>query len=251
MGSTAVSFSTEGAKRATQPRRADNKMQLQPCRLEALSGSAGYARLRATVVSAGLVALLLQSAGVFAQARCPQPAAHAASVEGRVEVRASPQAAWQPVRPDDALCAGDAVRVLERSRAGLLLKNDVLLRLDQNSILTLGEAEPEKCSVMDLIRGWLHVITRGCKEFRVTTPVANAMVEGTEFTISAEPDRSSVTVNEGRVQMQSQGGALALESGQAGIVRGSGAPQPFAIVRPLDAVQWALYFPPCCATGPV
>ncbi len=219
-------------------------MRLQQCRLEALSGAAGYAHLRATIVSAGLVALLLQSAGVFAQARCPQPAAHAASVEGRVEVRASPQAAWQPVRPDDALCAGDAVRVLERSRAGLLLKNDVLLRLDQNSILTLGEAEPEKCSVMDLIRGWLHVITRGCKEFRVTTPVANAMVEGTEFTISAEPDRSSVTVNEGRVQMQSQGGALALESGQAGVVRGTGAPQAFPRVRPLDAVQWALYFPP-------
>ena len=195
-------------------------------------------------MSSGLVALLLHSAGVFAQARCPQPAARAASVEGRVEARADPQSAWQPVRPDDALCAGDSVRVLELSRAGLLLANDVLLRLDQNSILTLGEAEPEKPSVMELIRGWLHVITRHRKQFRVTTPVANAVVEGTEFTISAEPDRSSVTVNEGRVQMQSQGGALALESGQAGIVRGTGAPQPFPRVRPLDAVQWALYFPP-------
>jgi len=219
-------------------------MQLRPCRLEALSGSAGYARLRATIVSSGLVVLLLHSAGVFAQARCPQPAARAASVEGRVEVRANPQAAWQPLRPDDTLCAGDAVQVLERSRAGLLLANDVLLRLDQNSVLMLGEADPEKPSVMEFLRGWLHVITRHRKQFRVTTPVANAMVEGTEFTISAEPDRSSVTVDEGRVQMQSRGGTLALESGQAGEVRGTGAPQAFPRVRPLDAVQWALYFPP-------
>ena len=219
-------------------------MRLQQCRLEALRGAAGCAHLRATIVSAGLVALLLHSAGVYAQARCPQPAARAASVEGRVEVRADPQAAWQPVRPDDALCAGDAVHVLALSRAALILANDVLLRLDQNSVLTLGEAEPEKPSVMELIRGWLHVITRHRKQFRVTTPVVNAVVEGTEFTISAEPDRSRVTVNEGRVQMQSQGGALALESGQAGVVRGTGAPQPFPRVRPLDAVQWALYFPP-------
>jgi len=104
-------------------------MPLQPCRLEALSDSAGYVYLRVTIVSAGLVALLLQSAGAFAQARCAQPAARAASVEGRVEVRADPQAAWRPVHTDDALCAGDAVRVLELSRAGLLLANDVLLRL--------------------------------------------------------------------------------------------------------------------------
>ena len=244
MGSTAVSSPGRGAKRATQPRRALTiKMQLRPCRLEALSGSAGRARLRATIVSSGLV-LVLHSAGVFAQARCPQPAARAASVEGRVEVRANPQAAWQPVRLDDALCAGDSVQVLERSRAGLLLANDVLLRLDQNSVLMLGEADPEKPSVMEFLRGWLHVITRHRKQFRVTTPVANAMVEGTEFTISAEPDRSSVTVDEGRVQMQSRGGTLALESGQAGEVRGTGAPQAFPRLRPLDAVQWALYFPP-------
>jgi len=219
-------------------------MQLQPCRLEALSGSAGYSYLRATIVSSGLVVLLLHSAGVFAQARCPQPAARAASVEGRVEARADPQSAWQRVRPDDALCAGDSVRVLELSRAGLLLANDVLLRLDQNSVLTLGEAEPEKPSVMELLRGWLHVITRHRKQFRVTTPVVNAVVEGTEFTVSTGPGESSVAVNEGRVQMQSQGGALALESGQAAVVRGTGAPQPFPRVRPLDAVQWALYFPP-------
>jgi tetratricopeptide (TPR) repeat protein len=219
-------------------------MQLQPCRLEALSDSAGYVYLRVTIVSAGLVALLLQSAGAFAQARCAQPAARAASVEGRVEVRADPQAAWRPVHTDDALCAGDAVRVLELSRAGLLLANDVLLRLDQNSVLTLGEAEPEKPSVMELLRGWLHVITRHRKQFRVTTPVVNAVVDGTEFTVSTGPGESSVTVNEGRVRMQSQGGALALESGQAAVVRGTGAPQPFVSVRPLDAVQWALYFPP-------
>jgi tetratricopeptide (TPR) repeat protein len=196
------------------------------------------------ILSAGLAALLLQSAAVLAQERCPKPAARAASVEGRVEVRVPLQAAWQPVRPDDALCAGDAVRVLEHSRAGLLLANDVLLRLDQNSVLTLGEAEREKPSVMELIRGWLHVITRHRKRFEVTTPVVNAVVEGTEFTISAEPERSSAAVDEGHVQMQSRGGALVLESGQAAEVRGSGAPQPFPRVRPLDAVQWALYFPP-------
>src|SRR5262245_25968898 len=168
---------------------------------------------------------------------------------GRVEIRSS-EADWRPLRPGDALCTGDTVRAHERTGAALRLENEVLLRLDQNSMLTLGEAEPDKPSVMELLRGWLHVITRHRKQFRVTTPIVNAVVEGTEFTVAAQPNRSSVTVHEGRVQMQSPGGVLALESGQTGQVLDGGPPQLFPLVRPLDAVQWALYFPPVLRPRP-
>src|SRR4051812_28441121 len=101
-------------------------MSLRQRRRKAFCGPAGHAHLRAAIASAWLGLLLLDSAAAYAQARCPQRAALAASVEGRVEMRADPQAPWQALRPGDEVCVGYAVRVLERSRAALRLLNDVL-----------------------------------------------------------------------------------------------------------------------------
>jgi hypothetical protein len=197
---------------------------------------------------AALAASVL-SLPVEAQPACPDPAARAVSVEGRVEFKTR-SSDWSAVQLEQPLCAGDIVRVLERSRAGLALRNDILLRLDQNTVLTVGAAQVEQPTVLDLVRGWLHVITRHRKQFRVTTPFVNAVVEGTEFTVSAEDSQSAVLVTEGRVRMENARGGLALGAGESGLAKDGAEPLPYLQVRPRDAVQWALYFPPVLRYAP-
>jgi hypothetical protein len=78
---------------------------------------------------------------------CEQWVAKAVSVEGTVEAKSAGETGWQQVKPDDTFCAGDMVRVLEESRADLAFANQPLLRLDQNSAITLGAIRPvQGCS---------------------------------------------------------------------------------------------------------
>jgi tetratricopeptide (TPR) repeat protein len=72
----------------------------------------------------------------------------------------------------------------------------------------------------------------------------NAAVEGTEFFIKVERDHTSLSIFEGHVSAYNQAGSLALTSGQSAVARAGEAPVPRVIVRPRDAVQWALYYPP-------
>ena len=75
---------------------------------------------------------------IFAQT-CEQWVAKAVSVEGRVEAKREGETQWQQVQLDETFCGGDQIRVLEESRADLSFANQPLLRLDQNSTITLYE----------------------------------------------------------------------------------------------------------------
>ena len=54
-------------------------------------------------------------------ARCDRPPAKAVSVQGTVEVRRVAGGQWEPVKLNDTFCAGDAIRVGEKSRADVSL----------------------------------------------------------------------------------------------------------------------------------
>ncbi len=81
--------------------------------------------------------LLLTHTTIHA-ASCEQWVAKVVSVEGQVESRLVGETQWRQVSLDQTLCAGDMIRVLENSRAGLDFANQPLLRLDQNTRITLG-----------------------------------------------------------------------------------------------------------------
>src|SRR5210317_1063620 len=74
---------------------------------------------------------------------CEHWVAKAVSVEGRVEVKREGETQWQQVQLDETFCAGDQIRVLEESRADLSFANQPLLRLDENSTITLSGFEEE------------------------------------------------------------------------------------------------------------
>jgi tetratricopeptide (TPR) repeat protein len=166
------------------------------------------------------------------------------SVQGNVEVRRAGQAQSQPARLNDSYCAGDRIQVGENSRADLALVNQPLLRLDQKTIITLAEPKVERTSLIDLAQGAVHFFSRLPRNLQINTAFVNAGVEGTEGVVEVEADRALITIFEGKVLAANAAGSLSLTDGQSAVAARGQAPVLRTVVRPRDAVQWALYYPP-------
>jgi tetratricopeptide (TPR) repeat protein len=195
----------------------------------------------AVMLCASLGALSFSAA---AASTCEPWVAKLASAQGNVHVRRAGEAQWQPVRLDDTYCAGDMLRVQEHSRAAIVLRNDINLRLDQHTAITFIGLERERTSLLDLLLGAAYFFSRMPRSLQVRTPFVNAAVEGTEFFVKVERDQTFLSIFEGLVAATNQAGSLTLTSGQSALARVGEAPSPRVVVRPRDAVQWALYYPP-------
>ena len=107
-------------------------------------------------------------------------------------------------------CSGTGVFVGYASlfgvrRAVLRLPNETTIPLDQNTIFQLKEATSDKQpTLIELIQGAIHIITRTPKPFKVNTPFMNAAVEGTEFYVSVDEQEARVVVIEGKVNPSGQ-----------------------------------------------
>lgn len=203
----------------------------------------GSVLLRAGFAAAGL----LLAAHAFA-ADCAVALARVVSAQGMVELRRAQSTQWSAAAAEVELCPGDSLRVGERSRAALRLANESNLRLDQFTTLTLGTA-PERASLIELLRGAINVITRTPKPFEVRTPFVNAGVEGTEFLVRVDPDAAQVAVFEGKVSVANERGAISLASGEVAFAARDAPLRRERIVRPAQAVQWALYYPSIIGAG--
>jgi len=189
--------------------------------------------------------------GATAAEMCEDWIAKMVSLQGTVEVRrvaTEVQRAgviqWEPALWGDTLCPGDMVRVGEQSRAAVVLRNEAVLRLDERTTVTFTGVDKEQTSLLDLILGAIHFISRVPRGMKVTTPFINAAVEGTEFFVKVEVDQAVVIVFEGRVLAANPLGSLTLVSGQSAVAQAGQPPVLRIPVRPRDAVRWALYYPP-------
>ncbi len=176
--------------------------------------------------------------------------ARAVSVQGTVEAQRVGETRWQPVKLNDQFRPGDQIRVLERSRADVALLDQSVLRLNANTTITLQAVKEERTGVIDLLKGAAHFFSRGPGSLEVQTPFAIAGVRGTEFFISVETDRTFLTTFEGTVVAENSAGSLTLTGGQSAVAEAGKAPVLRVVVRPRDAVQWALYYPPVISLHP-
>jgi tetratricopeptide (TPR) repeat protein len=180
----------------------------------------------------------------FAATVCDPGVAKMVSVQGNVEVRRAGQTQSQPARLNETYCAGDRIQVGDKSRADIALVNQPVLRLDQNTIITLAGLKDERASIIDMARGALHFFSRLPRNLEVNTAFVNAGVEGTEGLVQVEADRTLITIFDGKVLAANAAGSLALAAGQSAVAVQGQAPVFRTVVRPRDAVQWALYYPP-------
>jgi tetratricopeptide (TPR) repeat protein len=196
------------------------------------------------VLATGLFELLLQPPVLPAATPCDPPIAQMVSVQGNVVVRRAGQTQSQPARLNETYCPGDRIQVGEKSRADVALVNQPVLRLDQNTVITLPGLKEGRTSLVELVSGALHFFSRLPRNLEVNTAFVNAGVEGTEGLIQVEADRALVTIFEGRVMAANAAGSLRLTDGQSAVAERGQPPVLRTVVRPRDAVQWALYYPP-------
>jgi tetratricopeptide (TPR) repeat protein len=199
------------------------------------------------VFTAVLVAL---AAGTAPAATCEKWAGKVVSAQGVVEVKLAGETRWAPVKLDEPYCPGDTIRTDRRSRADIALNTHPLLRLDQNSTVTLGGMKDERTSLVEMLGGAALFFSRVTRSLDVKTASVNAGVEGTEFLIIADSGHTELTVFEGKVLASNAAGGLAVVTGQSAVTETGKAPVYRTVVRPRDAVQWALYYPPVLAAPP-
>jgi tetratricopeptide (TPR) repeat protein len=212
---------------------------------------------RARVIAPVLL-LVGWTANAMAAEPCGPVLARVVSVQGTVQlVRAT---GTSQAELDATLCAGDQLRVLDRSRAAVSLNNETTVRLDQGTTLTLGPPTQDNASPLAICSGALFVITRTPRRFRITTPFVNANVKGTEFLVEVEraavPDQCAldaavapqvannagvarVTVYEGTVDL----GEIELVSGETAVASDRGPAEKTIAVRSKDSATWTLHVP--------
>ncbi|MGA1824943.1 MAG: tetratricopeptide repeat protein [bacterium] len=173
-----------------------------------------------------------------------QWAAKIVSVQGSVEARRIGETEWKRVTLHDTYHAGDVIRVLEMSRAELALINQPILRIDQNSTIILGGLQKKQTSLIDLIKGAVYFFSRFPRSLEVHTAFVNAGVEGTEFFIRVDDDKTFLSIFEGTVIASNEAGSITLTSGLSALAETEKEPLVTIVARPRDAVQWALYYPP-------
>ncbi len=177
-----------------------------------------------------------------AAAHCDDPVAQVVSIEGRVEVMESGASGWRAAGIDEALCAGDLVTVRAASRAAVRFEGALLTRLDELTTLQLAAPPAAGDASLSLREGVAHFISRLKRRVEVITPVVNALVDGTEFVVSARDDAGRVVVAEGIVLAENPVGSERLLAGEAVSVQAGAAPQRIE-VSTLDAVKWAIHYP--------
>jgi FecR protein/LysM domain len=132
-------------------------------------------------------------------------------LEGQVEVKKSGEGQWGPARPNMILTENDLIRVRSQSRAELILDNQSVLRLSENTVLTLRKMEEEKAAKkentrmeMSMGRLWVRVsrLFNPASRYDVKTPTAIAGVQGTTYQLWVGGNQSTtIQVFEGAVNV--------------------------------------------------
>lgn len=184
----------------------------------------------------------------FAEETCNAPVARVVSLQGVVEYYRSEDSGWRLAASDSTFCAGDRVRVRANSRAALRFSNESTIRLDQRTAITIAGPDAEQNTLLDMVSGVIHVITRTPKPFKIRTPVVNTSVDGTEFLVDATggdelSPKVTIAVYEGRVNASNGRDNLILANQEIAVFQENQPAWKTVMVHPLDAVQWALHYP--------
>jgi len=216
-----------------------------------LPPATGVALLKTVViilicVASPLLCIEASSQEASGTSPCNSAAAEFVSVEGEVELRRSGANDWLAAYPGLGVCDGDTIRVAEFGRGSIQLRDRTLLNLDRNTQLVFVRPEAEareSGSLLNLIRGIIHVISRDPRSLQFTTPFVNAGLEGTEFLVAVDDRESAVTVLEGSVSMVNERGQASVPAGSVGTATASTTPTVSSASGIESSLDWTAYFP--------
>ncbi|MCB9030288.1 MAG: FecR domain-containing protein [Deltaproteobacteria bacterium] len=167
------------------------------------------------------------------------------SAQGTVEAKSANSNSWKAVVKGDKFETHHTVRTLANSRAGLLLTDGTLIRLNENSLLSFKDITQQGDErELELVSGEAFFFSRKPKRFpKIDTSNVSAAVRGTEFVVRTDSSTTSITVLEGSVEASNQHGQVQLKSGELALTKNGQAPTKQLVANPTDAVQWALNYP--------
>lgn len=196
-----------------------------------------------------ILAVITWAPDSIALEECEETAGRFASIEGEVEVLREAGGSWHAGDPDAPLCEGDTIQVGLNGRVAVLLINNTVLRIDQDTRVRLVNIakDHEEFSWVDLSKGAIYTFSRQPLRLKVITRSLMALIKGTEFYVRAEDERSYLSVLEGSVQVSNDQGQVMAMPGSEVVTEYGTKPRLRAAVHPSDAVQWALYYPPLLA----
>jgi hypothetical protein len=132
-------------------------------------------------------------------------------LEGEVQVKRSGDTQWALAQPNMILSENDQVKVLGQSRAELILDNQSVMRLSENTLLTIKKLEEESTTQKEttrmevsLGRIWVRMskLFNPSSRYDVKTPTVIAGVQGTTFQVTVAGDQSTaVQVFQGSVNI--------------------------------------------------
>ncbi len=200
--------------------------------------------LRLALIASGATLISVLASAAYAAGPCAVLVGRLVSIQGVVELQRGGARTWQDAALEQGLCPGDLIRVGSRSRAAIVLLDDGVIRIDENTTLRLARITPDAPSLIEAALGRLYFFSRRTRSLDVSTPFVNAAVEGTEFLVDVSGDRARVVVYEGRVLAANDRGEVSLKAGEAAEAQAGKAPAGVVLVEPRTAVQWAVYYPP-------
>ena len=196
-----------------------------------------------------IVGLVLFYGGTaIAADECGDWAAETFDVGGRVEIRRANSSTWSPLTIGVAVCLGDSVRTHPYSRAGIRLPDETPVRLNEETTATF-HPDPQKRTLLELLRGLIGLTSRDPLSLSISTPMVNAGLEGTEFTVEVTDSEVVFSVYEGVVALDNETVSLDVATGERATIGAAGA-APVAELTDRSGLLWALYYPPIL-DGPV
>ena len=176
---------------------------------------------------------------------CEDWSAEITTVEGRAEMQRGQGSEWAPLAAGERACTGYALHTFAASRVTITLPDGSTQRIDENTTFNLPQPPSGEGSLLELIRGAFHVISRDPRLLRFTTPYANAGLEGTEFDIRVDGERklTEIVVLEGEVVVTTTAGEVGVKSNHIVTIREGQLPEVRPFATPIDLMRWAGHYP--------
>ena len=189
---------------------------------------------------------------IFAASKEEKPAGRIISLSGNVTVQKNGASAV--AKPFQSLDAGDTVVTGASSRAAIILRDESLIKLNANSKITIKNVVPlikpastgagETEINHDSGEMWIRTKNRP-GQMKIDTKAGSAAIRGTEFTITADENKTLLTLIDGSAELANNLGSVLVSKNEQGEATPNSAPvkRTLTIEETDNAVQWIFYWP--------
>lgn len=121
--------------------------------------------------------------------------------------------ATQTVKQGELLKTGDVIQTAGASSAEIFFKDHGIVRLDENSELSMSEISGKDASIK-LSNGAAGLFMKKMDaeaEFKLETPTSVAAVRGTAFLVKTTKDESEISLFEGKIEVTNDKGSVVMD----------------------------------------